>query len=142
MSPCPQTMAALHARCFTTPPPWSAAAFVSLQTSPGTFAIGDESGFVMGRALAGEAEVLTLATAPEARRKGLARSLMQRFHDTARANGAEIAFLEVAVTNTPAIQLYLSLGYTQVGHRRGYFTQPQGPAVDALVMSKPLLVQT
>jgi ribosomal-protein-alanine N-acetyltransferase len=132
-------MAALHARCFTAPPPWSALAFAQLQASPGIFTLGDAHGFVMARALAGEAEVLTLAIAPEARRAGLARRLMTAFHLHAQKAGAEAAFLEVAIDNTPAITLYLSLGYAQVGTRRGYFKTAEGLALDGLVMTKPLL---
>ena len=135
----PADMAALHARVFTTPLPWSAQAFASLQTSPGTFTLGDARGYLMGRAVAGEAEVLTLAVAPETRRIGLARALMTRFHDTAKIAGAQTAFLEVAEDNTAAIALYLSLGYAQVGRRRGYFNSPGGTRLDALVMTKPLI---
>lgn len=131
-------MAALHARVFTTPQPWSAQAFASLQTSPGTFTLGDAHGFVMGRAVAGEAEVLTLAVAPEFRRMGLARALMTGFHDRARIKGAQTAFLEVAEDNTAAIALYLSLGYAQAGRRRGYFHTRSGTRLDALVMTRPL----
>jgi ribosomal-protein-alanine N-acetyltransferase len=134
----PDDMAALHARCFTAPPPWSAQAFASLQDTPGSFTLGDARGFVMGRALAGEAEVLTLAIAPEYRRQGLARAVMEGFHETARGTGAEFAFLEVAQGNIAATRLYLSLGYTQVGQRRGYFKMPDRPALDALVLRKPL----
>ena len=135
----PSDMAALHARCFITPPPWSAQAFAGLQASTGVFTHGDARGFVLGRALAGEAEVLTLAVAPEARRLGLGHALMQHFHDTARDAGAETAFLEVAENNAAAIALYLSLGYTRTGTRRGYFKSADSLSLDALVMAKPLL---
>ena len=134
----PAEMAALHARALTSPPPWSAQAFASLSDSPGTFTLGDARGFVTGRALAGEAEVLTLAIAPEFRRQGLARALMSEFHDTARANGAATAFLEVAEDNPAAIALYLSLGYEPAGRRRGYFSGADSARVDAVVMKKSL----
>ncbi|QCO57160.1 GNAT family N-acetyltransferase (plasmid) [Pseudorhodobacter turbinis] len=129
----PDDLAILHARSFTTPPPWSAQAFAALIESPGTFIRGDARGFVMGRALAGEAEVLTLAVAPDFRRKGHARSLMTAFHDAARP-AADTAFLEVAEDNNAAIALYLSLGYAEVGRRPRYFEAPHGARIDALVM--------
>lgn len=134
----PPEMAALHARVFTTPPPWSAQAFASLSDGPGTFTIGDARGFVIGRAIAGEAEVLTLAVAPEFRQQGLARGLMSGFHATARTHGAATAFLEVAEDNPAAIALYLSLGYEPAGRRRGYFSAPDHTLLDALVMTKSL----
>ncbi|WP_050525576.1 GNAT family N-acetyltransferase [Pseudorhodobacter aquimaris] len=129
----PDDLATLHACSFTTPPPWSARAFAELLDSPGTFIRGDARGFVLGRAVAGEAEVLTLAVAPAFRRKGLARRLMAAFHDAARP-AADIAFLEVAQDNDAAIALYHALGYTEVGRRPRYFEAPQGLRVDALVM--------
>jgi ribosomal-protein-alanine N-acetyltransferase len=136
----PVQMAALHGACFnTTPPPWSASAFAGLMDSPLVFTIGDTRGFVMGRAAAGEAEVLTLAIAPDARRQGLARQLMLAFHSAARSAGAEAAFLEVAQDNAAAVALYLSIGYAQAGRRRGYYTAPGGGGVDALVMTRALI---
>ena len=134
----PDALSALHHSAFTTPRPWSAAEIVALLSGTGVFWHGDANGFVMGRSIAGEAEVLTLAVAPDQRRKGIARTLMQRFDNHARATGAETAFLEVAEDNIAATALYLSLGYTQVGRRRGYFATPQGQHIDALVMTKSL----
>ncbi len=134
----PAALAALHGRCFTTPRPWSEAAFAGLLPSVGVFVLGDARGFVMGRAVAGEAEVLTLAVDPAQRRQGLARELMAAFAAKARELGAESAFLEVAEDNAAAIALYLSLGYAPVGHRRGYFKTPQGQHIDALVLTRPL----
>jgi ribosomal-protein-alanine N-acetyltransferase len=134
----PDTLAALHSRAFTTPRPWSADEIAALLQGAGVFCLGDVRGFVMGRAIAGEAEVLTLAVAPDQRRQGVARDLMHRFADHARDAGAEAAFLEVAADNDPAIALYLSLGYAQAGRRKGYFETPQGARVDALVLTKSL----
>lgn len=132
----PAALAALHRAAFTTPRPWSEGEIAALLAGVGVFWLGDARGFVMGRAVAGEAEVLTLAVVPDQRRQGLARSLMQGFADHARTAGAEAAFLEVAADNTAAIALYLSLGYAQAGRRKGYFETPHGTRIDALVMTK------
>jgi len=134
----PTALSALHRSAFTTPRPWSAAEITALLTGIGVFWLGDPRGFVMGRSVAGEVEVLTLAVAPERRRQGVARALMQGFADQAIATGATTAFLEVAADNAAAIALYLSLGYTPAGRRRGYFETPQGQRIDALVMTKAL----
>lgn len=136
----PAGLAALHAAAFTTPRPWSAAEFASLLTGSGVFLLGDTSGFVLGRAVADEAEVLTLATAPALRRQGLARHLMAGFENKARELGAVTAFLEVAEDNTAATALYLSLGYAQTGRRKGYFETPEDQRVDALVMTRSLIL--
>ncbi|MDN5787727.1 GNAT family N-acetyltransferase [Pseudorhodobacter sp.] len=132
----PQVMAALHARCFTVPRPWGQAEFSSLLSGGGVFALGDGQGFILGRAIAGEAEVLTLAVAPEARRKGRARGLLQGFLTEAATRHAETAFLEVAANNIAAIALYKASDFAVAGRRKGYFTPPLGPNLDALVMSR------
>lgn len=135
----PTDLAALHKLAFTTPRPWSAAAFTGLLDMTGVFQIGSPKGFVLGRAIAGEAEVLTLAVSPESRRQGIARRLMLDFANKAEQAAAETAFLEVAEDNAAAIGLYLSLGYTVGGRRRGYFETPDHQRLDALIMTKSLL---
>lgn len=126
----PEAMAALHARCFTTPPPWSARAFAAALTAPGALLLTAPDAFLVGRAAAGEAELLTLAVAPEARRRGAGRSLCARFAAAAQAAGADTAFLEVAADNTAARALYAAAGWAEVGRRPRYY----GPTLDAIVM--------
>jgi len=127
----PEDLAALHARCFDrTPPPWSSAAFAAACAAPETILLTDCDAFLLGRTAAGEAELLTLAVAPEARRHGLARRLCQRFADAARARGAQRAFLEVAADNAAARALYAACGWREVGLRRRYYAG----MVDALTL--------
>ena len=134
----PEDMAALHGRCFTTPRPWSAAAFAALLTDPLCFALTEPGALLLGRAVAGEAELLTLAVAPEARRHGIAARLLAGFLAEAAARQAETAFLEVAADNQAAIALYQRGGFAPAGRRRGYYARPDGPALDALVMTRGL----
>ena len=134
----PAAMAALHARCFTTPRPWTAAEFAALLAEPPVFATLAETGFALGRVVADEAELLTIAVAPEARRQGEGRALLDGFLRTARARGAETAFLEVAADNAAALALYRWSGFAEAGRRRGYYHSPGNPPVDALVMVKSL----
>ena len=137
----PEALATLHAACFVTPRPWSAAEIAGLITSPGSFLLQAPEGFLIGRAIAGEAEVLTLAVAPAARRQGLGRSLVARFIDRARQEGADRAFLEVAADNAPALALYAAAGFAEAGRRRSYYRQPDGRPLDALVLVRPLSPQ-
>ena len=130
--------AALHAACFTTPRPWSAAEIADLLTSAHVFALGDSCGFLIGRAVAGEAELLTLAVDPQARRQGLGLHLVHRFFESARARGAKEAFLEVSAANPAAIALYHRAGFALAGQRRGYYTTPDGEKIDALILTRPL----
>jgi ribosomal-protein-alanine N-acetyltransferase len=90
------------------------------------------------RAIAGEAEVLTLAVAPTHRRRGLASALLQAGLGQARLSGAEAAFLEVAADNAAAIALYAAAGFAQVGRRAGYYRRADGEAIDGLVLSLTL----
>lgn len=134
----PTDLAALHARCFSNPPPWTAASFAAQLESQYTFLIADPTAraFVLGRAVAGEAEILTLATAPEARRAGLARDLIAAFESEARARGASAAFLEVAEDNVGARALYEACGYEQQGRRPGYYVAESGERVAAMILCK------
>jgi [ribosomal protein S18]-alanine N-acetyltransferase len=131
-------MAALHAAAMTTPPPWSEAAFAALLAAPGTFAMGDARAFALGRVILDEAELLTLATHPLNRRTGLARAALAAFESAARTRGAATALLEVAADNAPAIALYDTSGYRRTGLRRGYYRDPAGRRVDAVLMAKAL----
>ncbi|TJZ90460.1 GNAT family N-acetyltransferase [Paracoccus gahaiensis] len=128
--PSAQALALLHARCFTRPRPWSAAEFDSLIALPGCFLLTLPQGFLLGRTVADEAELLTLAVAPEARRAGLGRRLIASFAGRARQMGAATAFLEVAADNPAARGLYAGTGWVEAGTRRRYY----GPATDAIVM--------
>lgn len=135
----PEALAALHARCFRSPPPWSAADFAGFLADPLCFLLVEgDAGFLLGRAVAGEAELLTLAIAPEARRLGLGRKLLSRFLYQAQLRGAERAFLEVAADNAPALALYESAGFSGAGRRRGYYQGPEGRRPDALVLARDL----
>ena len=137
----PADMAGLHGACFTTPRPWTGDEIASLLASPYVFALFAKNGFLMGRVVASEAELLTLAIDPAARRQGQARDLVTRFLDVARARAAEIAFLEVAANNAGALALYHACGFGTSGLRRAYYHQPCGAALDAVVMSCPVLAQ-
>lgn len=134
----PEDLAALHARTFdTTPPPWSARAFADLMISPNVFVLHVPEGFVLGRVAGPEAELLTLAVGPDARRQGHGADLILVFEAEARARGAEVAFLDVAETNAVAIRLYTRAGYVERARRTGYYARAT-PPVDGIVMSKAL----
>jgi [ribosomal protein S18]-alanine N-acetyltransferase len=82
---------------------------------------------------AGEAHILNLCIGESFRSRGHARQLMLSLIERAGALGASEAFLEVRPSNTAAIRLYLSMGFAQVGVRRGYY-QAVGGREDAAVL--------
>jgi len=132
----PAALARLHALAFRTPPPWSAGAFADLLNGPGVFLLTADGGFLLARAVADEAEILTLAVDPARRRQGIARRLLADFDAGATARGAVRAFLEVAADNAPARALYLGAGWHQIGIRKGYVRRPDGPDIDALILTR------
>lgn len=134
----PQALAATHAAAFTAERPWTAAEFANLLTQPTTLLTGTADSFVLGRVILDEAEILTLATAPAARRQGRARTALTAFLTAAQAHGATRAFLDVAEDNTPARALYASAGFTRIARRAAYYTAPDGTRTAAIVMARDL----
>jgi len=124
-------LAVLHVACFAKP--WDAQTLAGMLAGPGTFAFHHADGFVLARALSGEAEILTLAVAPAARGRGLGRALLEAAITKAKAKGATVLFLEVGGDNPHALALYAGLGFAQVGMRKGYYA-----GKDALVLRLPL----
>ncbi len=84
------------------------------------------AGFVVCRRTApGEYEILNLAVHPDARRRGVARKLLNHV-----MGAASQWFLEVRASNNSAICLYESVGFRQVGRREGYYgTSPEAAIV-------------
>jgi len=133
--------AALHRQAFDRA--WSANELQRVIDGPCTFtleAVRQETplGFIVVRAVAGEAEILTLAVHPDARRRGLGRALVESAAITAKGFGAEAFWLEVAVDNAAAIALYAATGFQAAGGRPRYYAGKEGERIDALVMRRLL----
>jgi len=135
-----EVLGALHARAFDKP--WTVAEIAKLMENSAVFALISRNGatmqgFVMAWAAAGDAELLTVAVAPEARRKGVGASLVTSAGVAALVRGAVSMHLEVAEDNTAARALYAKLGYQEAGRRSAYYGGPAG-SVDAIVMRRTL----
>jgi ribosomal-protein-alanine N-acetyltransferase len=131
----------LHAASFD--PPWSARDIAELLAMPGAFGLvalqeAVPVGFLVARAAAGEAEIITLAVLPPARRQGIGRMLLDAALAAAAGEGAERIYLEVAEENAPARAIYLAAGFRIVGRRPDYYRRQGAPAGAALVMERPL----
>ena len=131
----PDALAALHARCFPDRP-WRAQEFSDLINARGVIWItaAGEDAFVFARYVPPEAEILTIAVAPEARRQGKAQSLLTSLMDALPSVGVTELFLEVAADNMAALALYRGSGFDEVGRRRGYYRRTDAPSVDALTL--------
>jgi ribosomal-protein-alanine N-acetyltransferase len=132
-------LAELHARAFDKP--WSEAELAKILDNQTTFALiaraGAPQGFVIAWAAAGDAEILTVAVVPEARRKGVGASLVTAAGVAALVRGASHMHLEVAENNAAARALYVKLGYEEAGRRNKYYAG-EGGSVDAIVMRRAL----
>lgn len=99
----------------------------------------DCSGFLIARLVLDEAEILTLVSAPEFRRCGIARSLLEHMIKELRCRGCKNLFLEVASENVAAIHLYEGYDFRIVGKRAGYYPNAAGSSGDALIMRRELV---
>ena len=84
-----------------------------------------------------EAEIITIATRPQARRRGMARQLLNRELSELVGQGVRHVFLEVAASNTAALGLYGGMGFREAGRRKDYYQRQHGRE-DAIVMRREL----
>ncbi len=99
---------------------------------------GDMGGYGIMSVGAGEAHILNVCVREEYRGRGYARKMLLYLMNRARAAGMHEAFLEVRPSNTAAARLYHSMGFEQVGIRRGYYQATVGRE-DAAVLRRILL---
>lgn len=122
--------------------PWSRAmvedAFSGAGRVLGIEAEGKLAGYLSYRVTFDEAEIMNIAVLPAFRRRGLAASMMNAYHEKARAQGAVSSFLEVRASNVSALGLYEKLGYAHAGKRKNYYPLPGGGREDAVVMQRNL----
>ena len=86
---------------------------------------------------AGDADLLTIATIPQARRRKVASRLLTELVGTARRAGCRAVLLEVRASNAAAQSLYAAHGFTRIGLRRRYYQAPQEDAVVMRALLRP-----
>lgn len=135
-------LAAIHGASFARS--WSALEFERLLSDRAVLADGlflkgtRPQGFVLSRVVLDEAEILTIALAPEARGHGCARPLLDRHLDELSRRGVRTVHLEVEDGNAPAIALYRRAGFREIGRRTGYYAKADGTRAAALTMALDL----
>ncbi len=132
-------MSRLHMRCFDDP--WSAVSFRGLLLDTSILTLGVELdgalvAFAMAQTVAGESDILTVATAPEHRRKGLGATLIGALINRLGERGVSRITLDVAEDNAAARALYRGFGFTEDGRRPRYYTAGRDVPVDAVLMSR------
>ncbi|MGE0665387.1 MAG: GNAT family N-acetyltransferase [Sphingomonadales bacterium] len=142
-------LASLHAGAFCRPGDerWSAQAFADVLGMPGSFCLLASAagqggplpvGFCACRVAGPESELLSLGVLPGLRRQGAARQLILRSMGRCVEDGAREMYLEVAEDNPTAQLLYRSMGFFQVGRRKGYYQRLENVKIDALTMRRDL----
>jgi ribosomal-protein-alanine N-acetyltransferase len=136
-------MAALHAHGFPDRP-WSAEEIEDLLRADTvqSFESPCERGWLLTRVLPPEAEILTLAVDPQARRQGVAADLLARWIATMAQQNVTDLHLEVAADNVAALALYERCRFVPSGRRPRYYTRPDGAPVDAMLMHRALPLTT
>jgi [ribosomal protein S18]-alanine N-acetyltransferase len=107
---------------------------------PGVLALVSEHqrkvcGFIIGRQVEGEAEILNLAVIPAKRRKGEGTALLKAAMDEFQAQHVGRVFLEVRESNEGGIAFYEQHGFAKTGRRASYYRHPDEGAV---IMEKKL----
>lgn len=87
----------------------------------GVYESGVLLAYVAFSLIAGEMEVMNIASHPAHRRKGLAARLLAKALDISQSEKAQQGFLEVRRSNHGAIDLYQKFGFIQVGIRKNYY---------------------
>ena len=138
-----EELARLHAPLFS--PAWDAASFRLLLDHPGSTAFmaraGEPlatAGFILGRLIADEAEILTLGVCENWQRRGIGQRLVEALGRAAKKAEARRLYLEVAAGNATALRLYQKLGFAEIGRRKGYYEHPGNAPEDAINLSLAL----
>ncbi|SEK50901.1 ribosomal-protein-alanine N-acetyltransferase [Sphingomonas palmae] len=121
---------------------WTRAQCVGILTMPGVWLTlarmdGEVVGFALVRAIMDEAELLLIAVASSARRRGVAGALMRSMLAECRGRGVKRVHLEVRANNA-ATALYAAQGFTKAGERRDYYRAKSGETFDAHTYARDL----
>jgi ribosomal-protein-alanine N-acetyltransferase len=120
------------------PSPWSRWTFLAELTQPVSYfwVIGPAPpspwqvwGYIIFWVVADEMHLLNLAVRLDQRRQGIAQALLREALEQSRAQGAQVAWLEVRPSNTAARALYESFGFQEVGRRPRYYADTNEDAI-------------
>jgi ribosomal-protein-alanine N-acetyltransferase len=133
-------LAAIHEKCFSDH--WKVSSFNQLlsQNVFFGFAACDSGkneifGFILGKIVCKEVEIITFCVLEEFRRQGIGKSLLNALIHYSQKKSASEIFLEVPEDNIAAISLYKSFGYEEIS-RRGNYYRENHQSNNALVMFK------
>ena len=134
----PFEMARLHLLSGGQTRPWSEIEYKNLLDTNTSRLFHTQNGFLIGRIIDLDAEILNVIIHPDYRRLGKASKLISIFEKEAKNAGSSRCFLEVAESNSSAKKLYKALGYLKVGQRNNYYKFVDGRKDDAAILSKEI----
>ena len=134
----PFEMAKLHLLSGSLTRPWSESEYKILLSTDTIRFFYVENGFLVGRLIGPDAEILNVIVHPKYRRLGKARYLIDKFEKEAKEEGSSKCFLEVAESNSLANKLYQSLNYLSVGKRKNYYEFVDGRKDNASILAKEI----
>ena len=130
----------IEQRVFTEP--WDMGSYAACLRSGCYARVAEDAGTVAGYAvlhqLRGEAEIFTLAVAPEFQGKGIGTALLVDLMSEANREGAFRVVLQVRSSNDHAIHIYKKAGVVQAGVISDYYANRDGTREDALFMEAML----
>lgn len=121
---------------------WSRLQLAGAMTMNGSFArraldADDQPiGFTLSRAVLDESELLLVAVLPQARGRGIGRSLLDQALKDSRARSCGKMFLEVRENNHSARNLYHAAGFFDIGRRTDYYLGANGNRFAAITMQR------
>ncbi|MCI7020783.1 MAG: ribosomal protein S18-alanine N-acetyltransferase [Clostridiales bacterium] len=129
-------VAELEKICFSDP--WSENSVASELNNPlSVWLVAEGNGIVCGyvgsQTVLDETDMMNIAVHPDFRRKGIAAALIAELVRLLKERGSRILRLEVRESNAPAISLYETMGFTQLGLRKNYYRNPKE---NALILGK------
>ena len=129
-------VAALEKCCFADP--WSENSVASELENPLSLwlvAMDGErlAGYVGSQTVLGESDLMNVAVDGAYRRQGVGKMLIEALVEHLKARESHCLTLEVRASNTPARNLYASLGFSEIGRRKNYYRNPRE---DALILRK------
>ncbi len=92
-------------------------------------------GFIVGRRVASDLEILNFAVRPDGRNRGTGAALLHQALDWGATFHGEKAFLEVRASNLGALRFYEHNGFEVTGRRPRYYV---APIEDALILTARL----
>lgn len=116
-------IAALEQSCIDCP--WTESQIASEIDSDAVFLVAESNGafcgYVSGEVTCDECEISNIAVESLYRRMGVGKALLSALLSELTRRDVKSVFLLVRDGNIPAISLYNSFGFTQVGQRKNYY---------------------